>query len=84
MAAFAQSNGGDVTGNLNLNNTGPGKNDFESTQIIGQRQLDVALDLYENAVDELTGPIDIRQSFVDFSGLAVNDEGGLSAYPAET
>jgi neutral ceramidase len=73
VAAFAQSNCGDVTGNLNLNNTGPGKNDFESTRIIGQRQLDVALQLYENVNEELVGPIDIRQTYIDFSQLTVSD-----------
>ena len=74
VAAFAQSNCGDVTGNLNLNNTGPGKDDFESTGIIGQRQLDVALQLYEEASEELSGPIDVRHTNVDFSELAVANE----------
>jgi len=74
VAAFAQSNCGDVTGNLNLNNTGPGSDDFESTQIVGQRQLDVALRLYENANEVLTGPIDLRRTSVDFSNLAIDDE----------
>ncbi len=32
VAAFAQSNAGDVTPNLNLNNTGPGKTDVQSTR----------------------------------------------------
>jgi len=74
VAAFAQSNCGDVTGNLNLNNTGPGNDEFESTQIIGQRQLDVARELYENASEVLAGPIEIRRTYVDFSNLAVNHE----------
>ena len=72
VAAFAQSNCGDVTGNLNLNNTGPGSNDFESTRIIGQRQLDVALQLYEKANEKVSGPIDMRQCYVDFSNLTVD------------
>jgi len=74
VAAFAQSNCGDVTGNLNLNNTGPGRDDFESTQIVGQRQLDVALQLYEDASEVLAGPIDLRRTSVDFSNLAIDDE----------
>lgn len=41
VAAFAQSNCGDVTGNLNLDNTGPGVDDYDSARIIGERQLDV-------------------------------------------
>lgn len=74
VAAFAQSNCGDVTGNLNLDNTGPGKDDFETTQIVGQRQLDEALRLFDAAEERLVGPIDYRQQFVDFSLLDVDNE----------
>jgi len=74
VAAFAQSNCGDVTGNLNLDNTGPGDDDFESTQIIGQRQLDEAVRLFASATERLTGPIEYRQQFVDFSCLEVDAE----------
>jgi len=74
VAAFAQTNCGDVTPNLNLDNTGPGKNDTENTQIIGERQADVARELFKNASDKLSGPIDIRHTFVDFSKLVVGDE----------
>jgi len=74
VAAFAQSNCGDVTGNLNLDNTGPGKDDFESTQIIGQRQLDEAVRLFDSADEKVTGPIDYRKQFVDFSHLKVDAE----------
>lgn len=74
VAAFAQSNCGDVTANLNLNNTGPGDDEFETTQIIGERQFQKALELFEAAAEPLSGPIDYRQSFVDFSKLTVRDE----------
>ena len=74
VAAFAQSNCGDVTPNLNLDSTGPGKNETESTEIIGERQADVARDLFAKATEKLQGPIDIRQTFVNFSKLVVADE----------
>ncbi len=74
VAAFAQSTPGDITPNLNLNNTGPGKDDFESTAIIGSRQLAVARDLFETAEEALRGPIDYRQLYVDLSSLDVADE----------
>lgn len=74
IAAFAQSTPGDVTPNLNLNNTGPGKNEFDSTQIIGQRQLDVAQNLFAHASEVILGPIDSRQVYVDLSGLTVSNE----------
>lgn len=66
IAAFAQSNCGDVTPNLNLNNTGPGENEFATTRIIAQRQVDTAMEIYESATETLSGPIDYRQVFVDF------------------
>ncbi len=74
VAAFAQSTPGDITPNLNLNNTGPGKDDFESTAIIGSRQLDVARNLFETATAPLVGPVDYRQLYVDLSRLDVADE----------
>jgi neutral ceramidase len=74
VAAFAQTNSGDVTPNLNLNNTGPGKTDVESTRIIGARQARMAERLFEQAKESLAGPIEVRHVFVDFSQLAVADE----------
>ena len=74
VAAFAQSNPGDVTPNLNLNNTGPGKDDFDSTQIIGERQIEVALELFTNASELITGNIDYRQIYVDLSNFEVTDK----------
>ena len=74
VAAFAQTNAGDVTPNLNLDNTGPGKDDFDSTKIIGQRQVDVALALFENASEMLKGKLDSRQIYIDMSQYEVKDE----------
>jgi neutral ceramidase len=74
VAAFAQTNAGDVTPNLNLNNTGPGKTDVESTRIIGARQARVAEALFARASTPVRGPIEFRHDFVDFSQLSVADE----------
>jgi len=74
VGAFAQSNAGDITPNLNLDNTGPGADDFESTRIIAERQLDVAVELFESASETLSGSVDYRQTFVNFSYLPVGDE----------
>jgi len=73
VAAFAQSNCGDVTPNLTLKQRGPGKDEFESTKIMGQRQCDAAIRLFETPGEELKGPIDYRQSFVNFGNLLVKD-----------
>lgn len=74
VAAFANSNCGDATPNLNLDATGPGRNDLESCAIMGRRQADAALRLAEAAREELSGPIDVRHAFVDFSQIVVADE----------
>jgi neutral ceramidase len=74
VAAFANANCGDVTPNLNLDNTGPGENEFESTRIIGERQLAKALDLYAGAHQRVSGRIESRQGYVDFSQLEVGAE----------
>src|SRR5262249_59835260 len=74
VAAFAQTNAGDVTPNLNLNNTGPGKTDVESTRIIGERQARVAEKLFNQATETVSGPIGFRHAFVDFSRLDGADE----------
>jgi neutral ceramidase len=74
VAAFAQSNCGDVTANLNLNNTGPGKTDVESTRIIGARQARTAKKLFEQAKEPLRGPVEFRHAFVDFSDVTVAGE----------
>jgi neutral ceramidase len=74
VAAFAQSNAGDVTPNLSLDNTGPGKNDTESTRIIGARQARVAEQLFAHAKETIRGPIEFRHAFIDFSNLAVSGE----------
>lgn len=73
VAAFAQSTPGDTTPNLNLDNTGPGRDDVESTSIIGSRQLNVAKTLFETARERLTGPVDYRRLYVDMSSLQVED-----------
>ncbi|WP_281555967.1 neutral/alkaline ceramidase [Thalassomonas sp. RHCl1] len=74
VAAFAQANAGDVSPNLNLDGTGPGSTELESTQIIGQRQYDKAKALYLSASQNLGGDISYRHTFVDFSKLAVAAE----------
>ena len=73
VAAFANSNCGDVTANLNLDNTGPGKNDLDSARIIGQRQLDTALSLFDSVSKPLSGRVDARITAVDMNDVEVSD-----------
>ena len=71
VAAFAQSNAGDMTPNLNLDGTGPTRNEFDNTRIIGERQLQKALAIYNGALEPLAGVLDYRQRFIDFSRITV-------------
>lgn len=72
VAAFAQSNPGDMTPNLHLDGTGPTANEFDNTRIIGERQLQKALEIYHGALEPVAGGLDYRQRFVDFSRIQVD------------
>jgi neutral ceramidase len=74
VAAFAQSTPGDVTPNMNLDNTGPGDTDVDTTRILGDRQLQVALQLFDQAREDLRGPVDSRQVYVNLSNYEVQDQ----------
>lgn len=74
VAAFAQSNAGDMTPNLNLDGTGPTANEFDNTRIIGERQLQKALSIYNGPLETLSGPVDFRHRFVDFSRITVGSQ----------
>lgn len=57
---------------------GPGTNgdNFESTDIIGTKQYEKAMELYKAATKEITGPIDYRHSFVEMHDLPIKLEDG--------
>ncbi|MEV8503983.1 neutral/alkaline ceramidase [Actinoplanes sp. NPDC051475] len=72
VAAFAQTNAGDMSPNLrNGGAQGPTDDEFENTRIIGRLQADKAQQLFDSATEELTGPIDARGRYVDFSNVQV-------------
>ncbi|MDG2442034.1 MAG: neutral/alkaline non-lysosomal ceramidase N-terminal domain-containing protein, partial [Luminiphilus sp.] len=74
IAAFAQSDPGDVTPNTNLDNTGPGETDVETTRIMGHRQLVVAQALFDAAQEPLVGTIDSKRIYVDLSRFEIDGE----------
>ncbi|MEI7011343.1 neutral/alkaline non-lysosomal ceramidase N-terminal domain-containing protein [Leptospira licerasiae] len=75
IAIFAQANEGDVTPNLNLNNTGPGKDMFESTKIIGERQyLASSKILNDDKLRVLPSGLNYTQSFIDMPNSIVRKE----------
>lgn len=58
---------------------GPGKDMFESTQIIGDKQFQFAKKLMSEATETLMdGPVDYRHSFVDMSSLNVTRADGTT------
>lgn len=73
VAAFANTNAGDATPNLNLDGTGPGETEVESCARIGSRQAETARQLFDSAEQRLQGPIKIRHQFVDFSQVMVGE-----------
>jgi neutral ceramidase len=74
VTAFAQTNTGDMSPNLNhAPASGPTEDEFENTAIIGTRQYEAAAKALAEAVP-LTGPVDSRMTWVKLSGLTVRPE----------
>ncbi|CAL2107206.1 Neutral ceramidase [Tenacibaculum sp. 190524A02b] len=79
VAAFANTNAGDMSPNLNQPSpndlysdaTGPGNNEEESSEIIGNRQFEKALELYNNASEQLIGPVKAVSRYSDYSNLSI-------------
>ncbi|MFE8605445.1 neutral/alkaline ceramidase [Archangium violaceum] len=71
VAAFAQSNEGDVTPNIYGGTNGGGANDFESTELSGRKQYNLAKTLYDTASAPLTGGVDFRHAYVAMDSVQV-------------
>jgi neutral ceramidase len=71
IGAFAQTNAGDMSPNLDLRpGRGPTDDQFENTRIIGARQSEAAAAALRVA-RPLQGPIDARLTYLDLSGTTV-------------
>ncbi|MCE9669103.1 neutral/alkaline ceramidase [Myxococcus stipitatus] len=71
VAAFAQSNEGDVTPNILGGTNGGGADDFEDTELSARRQYDFATRLWAQATTPLTGGVDYRHTFVKMDAVDV-------------
>ena len=72
VAAFGQTNPGDMSPNLNLKpGSGPTEDEFENTKQIGSRQFDKALSLSSKLGVPLLGGVDYRMRYVDMSRVQV-------------
>ncbi|WP_327677371.1 neutral/alkaline ceramidase [Streptomyces sp. NBC_00467] len=72
VAAFPNTNAGDMSPNLNLKpGSGPTEDEFENTRILGERQFGKASEVYRNA-KPVTGGVDSRLSYVDMENVTVS------------
>ncbi|MGW0183410.1 neutral/alkaline ceramidase [Nocardia sp. NPDC003345] len=75
VAAFAQTNAGDMSPNLDGGpGAGPTSDEFENTRIIGLRQYEVAAKLAAGYMPRMAGAIDSRSVNVDLSAVTVSAE----------
>jgi neutral ceramidase len=106
IAAFGQTNEGDVSPNTNgtscpdgkpcapdstcggrtqgCTGKGPGRDEFESTQIIGTKQFKKALELYDTATEVVSGPIEFRHTFLNIDRIAVQPNYTSTGKPETT
>jgi len=71
IAAFAQTNAGDMSPNLNHRpGSGPTEDEFENTRIVGRRQYEAASAALEAAA-AIDGPIDSRITYLALAGVEV-------------
>jgi neutral ceramidase len=85
VAAFPQTNSGDMSPNLNLKpGSGPTENELENTRIIGDRQFTAAKTAYDNANTGITGDVDYRMSYVDMENVAAEPRFSPDGRPRRT
>ncbi|QIP87961.1 neutral/alkaline ceramidase [Streptomyces sp. Tu 2975] len=73
VAAFPNTNAGDMSPNLNLRpGSGPTEDEFENTRIIGDRQFRKAQEIYDDAAVPLSGGVDSRMRFVNMEQVTVD------------
>ncbi len=75
VTAFAQTNAGDMSPNLNLApGSGPTEDEVENTRLIGLRQYEAAAALVCEDADPLEALIDTRMTYVDLGDVEVAAE----------
>ena len=85
VAAFPNTNAGDMSPNLNLRpGSGPTEDPVENDRIIGQRQVDAAEQAYNGPRATITGGIDARMRYVDMSSVQVDPQYTPDGQPHRT
>ncbi|ASF10233.1 putative ceramidase [Nocardia brasiliensis NBRC 14402] len=84
VAAFAQTNAGDMSPNLNLRpGSGPTEDEFENTRIIGERQYRASKDALAQA-RSTSGPVDALLCYIDLADIAVDGRFTPDGQPRHT
>lgn len=81
VAAFANANCGDVSGNVELGHIPDGVHDRALMEKHGCQQFEAAERLFQTATEEVTGPVDHRHTRLDLSNV-VTGTGGARTWPA--
>ncbi len=85
VAAFAQTNAGDLSPNLGLApGHGPTDDEVENTRIIGTRQHDAAARLLSGPGQAVDGPLDARHCWIDLGQIAIEPEHSPDGRPHRT
>ncbi|MFD9739440.1 neutral/alkaline ceramidase [Umezawaea sp. NPDC059074] len=85
VAAFPNTNAGDMSPNLNLRpGSGPTEDEVENTRIIGERQNRKAQQIFAGAQTEVTGGVAHRMRFVDMGSVAVDGRYTTDGAPGTT
>jgi neutral ceramidase len=75
ISAFAQTNAGDMSPNLNRRpGSGPTEDEFENTRLVGKRQADAAAALAADEGVAMTGGVEARMTYVDLGNVTVSPE----------
>ncbi len=81
VAAFANSNCGDISGNVEYNELPNGVDDKAHMQYHGNQQFVKATELFYAATEELQGAIDFQHTRVDMSNVSIEDMPGKRTWP---
>ncbi|MFX0573886.1 neutral/alkaline ceramidase [Nocardia nepalensis] len=84
VAAFAQTNAGDMSPNLNLRpGSGPTEDEFDNTRIIGERQYRASKTALAGA-RPISGPVDSMLCYIDLADTAVDGRFTPDGQPRHT
>jgi neutral ceramidase len=85
VAAFPNTNAGDMSPNLNLRpGSGPTEDEVENTRIIGERQNRKAQQVFAGPQTPVTGAVDHRMRFVDMAAVTVDGRYTTDGRPGTT